>query len=220
MEEIKSDRWILVPTDRFTLPLMFKFTADEIKKVKKILRSFDSNSVQNFLFFLSGVQFIPLFAVFKMRTFPKDAIEGHLKSLRQCTKTIKKIIRGFDPDPQKNFDSTRDPKIRLGKSPWNICFENAMKALPHIETIEKTFEEILAKEKRRRGRPQADQEGFISEIAKLYKTFFGKEPSGNKGGIFWQLINTLFTILDPKENGNVYDMSRAIRRTVKGRRKP
>ena len=212
MENIKSDRWVYSPTIHF--PIQFKFTADETKELENILRSFDKDTRRKFLFFVSGGSYIPLLVVFKTRTFPKDAIEGHLRSLRQCRKTLEKILRGFDPDPQRDMNSIRDPKIAMGESPWAVCCKNAEKALPHIRAIEKTLEGVLSKTKKRRGQPQADQDGFVYEVAKLYKTIFGREPSKAKNGIFSQLINSLFNIVFPKEDGSVHDKSKTVQSAV------
>ena len=212
MENEESNRWVYTPGP-FTFPLRFKFTAEETENLGNILKSFEPNKVKGFLFIVSTTPFIPLFAAFKSRTFPKDAIEGHLRNMRQCEKTLEKILMGFNPDPQRNFDSLRDSKIRLAESPWAVCFENAEKAKPHIKAIRETLQGLLDKNRRRRGRPQADAEGFVSEVAKLYKRFFGREPGTNRNTIFYNLIAELFNILNPNDNG--HDVSRAVHRALK-----
>jgi len=202
MENYKSDRWVITSIGAapgFQLPLRFKFTADETKELKKILRSFDAKKVQTFLFFLSGFQFISIFVALKERTFPKDAIEGHLKRLRQCRKTLKKILRGFDPDPQRSYGSMTGNKaeqIRRGETVDIICFKAAEKAYPHIQTIEKIFAQTLLDGQKNPGR-QSDDEDFIIEIAKLYKLIFDKKPRQSKGTIFYKLIKKLLDIIDP-----------------------
>lgn len=215
MKGIDPSRWVIhsSPKTGLRIPLQFKFTAYETKSLEKILRSFDPTDVKNF-FFVSGLGYIPLFVVFKTRTFPKNAIKNHLRGLKQCRKTMEKILRGFDPDPQRNFPSLKDPRIRLGEAPWNICFENAEKALPHIRVIESTLAKLLEENKKGRGQPQADQEGFVEEVAKLYETIFHRKPSKAKNGIFCNLINELFGIIFPKEDHSDYDKSKTVERAL------
>ena len=219
MKNIKSDRWLYSPACRPPMrpfAIKFIFTTHEQQTLLKILKIFDKEKAFSFLFRVSTS--IPHYARFKNNPFPKDAIEGNLNNLKKCRKALERILHGFNPDPQRNFDSIKPPIIE--ELPWVICVNNAEKAYPHIKAIEKTLEGVLTKNKRGRGTPQADQEGFVSEVAKLYKQFFGREPGRNKGTIFYKLITELFKILDIKQDGEYHDPLRAIQRAVRGRRTP
>lgn len=213
MKNTKSDRWVFSPACRPPMrpfAVKFIFTEDERRDLLEILKTFDRKSAFSFLFRVSTS--IPHYARFKNNSFPKDAIEGHLNNLKQCRKTLERILHGFNPDPQRNFDSLRPPIVE--ELPFAVCVNNAGKAYPHIKAIEKTLEGVLTKNKRERRRPSADQDGFVYEVAKLYKQFFDQEPRKAKNGIFCRLINTLFDIISPKEDGKIHDKSKTVERAL------
>lgn len=218
MRNVESDRWAIASigaSPGFQFPLRFKFTKDETRDLETILRAFDKDKVRGFLSMISSLPFIPLFVLFKSVSSPKDAIEKYLLTLKQCGKLLEKILRGFNPDPQRNFDSTRDQRLYRAESPRDVCFEAAEKAYPHIKILEKTLQGVLAEVKNERGRPRADREGFISEVAKVYELYFHTKPHRSKGTIFYKLIAKLLDILDPKSKGHFHQPAAAIQRALK-----
>jgi hypothetical protein len=218
MENFKSDRWVVTSIGAapgFELPLKFKFSKDETRELETILRSFDKDKVQNFLSRISLFPIIPLYVSFKSVSFPKNAIKKYLLTLKQCQKLLEEILRGFNPDPQRNFNSTRDQRLYRAETPREACFKAAGKAYPHIKILEKTLQELLNESKRGRGRIHTDPEGFVSEVAKLYELSFSEKPARSKGTIFYKLIAKLFDILDPKPKEYSHEPSGAIRRALK-----
>jgi len=196
----------------------FKFSSDEQRILREILRRFDNGKVDRFLFQVSIYTYFYIY--FKSNSFPKDDIEKHfLPDLRQCAKTLEQIITGnIDLTPQINFDAWIDrnvaDEIRSGKIPGLLALEPAEKAYPYIKKLEKLFKEILDKSKRQRGqRSRADQVGFVRELARLYKINLGKQPSKWRGGTFNNFVSCLFDILFPKDGIN-HDVSRSIRSAV------
>jgi hypothetical protein len=193
---------------------IFGFTDEQEKELARVLKTFNKLKVIIFLRVLSVT--ITNYSLFlKFNPFPKRDIEVNiLPDLQQCEVTLGRILNGFKVIPLRDLDSfMTEAKMKEAAHFQIICMKAAQKALPQIRTIKKTLEELLAQNKRGRGRAQADQDGFVFQVAKLYRLFFNQEPSKAKNGIFCNLINELFKILFPKE-GNVYDKSKTVERAL------
>jgi hypothetical protein len=197
---------------------LFKFSIDDLKALKTILKGFDDRKVRGFLNVVSLYAFI--FFKFKKNSFPKVDIQKHfLPDLKQCSKTLERIMGGFSVDPQRDFKAwiDRDVKDQIlkGETVDILALKAAEKAYPHIKDLEKILKEVLAKSKKKRGeRSRADQTGFVRELAKIYKIHLGKDPSKWKGGIFHNFISCLWGILFPRNSGEIQDVSRAVRAAI------
>jgi len=104
------------------IPLWYKFTPDETNVLKDVLRSFDQKKVEGFLSHLSVMPFIPLFAIFKERTFPKEAVEGHLKNIKECGKTLEKLLRASIPIRNGTSTPSAIRRSGAGSLPGTFAF--------------------------------------------------------------------------------------------------
>lgn len=142
---------------------------------------------------------------------------GHLHRIKKCDLRICRY------ESLEAFDENSVAAIEDGIADFTLeSWGKADKAIETLESFIQTLEqyhsseeerekkELAEKNKQKPGRGTANNDYFVSQIAKVYTKFIGT-PSAYKEGTFFRIVKTLFEILEMPS----VDPTRSIRAALK-----
>lgn len=139
-----------------------------------------------------------------------EKIEGDLKATVRDLKTM--YHKNFNLIPQTHMDHTIEPGIKEWQKNTecsNIAYI-AYGPLAKLLDIVQNAKKVLNAEKPSQGRPEADSQGLVTEMAKIFAKHIDK-PTTYKDGAFVEVVRIILETL----NLPTKDPSRAIRKAIK-----
>lgn len=146
-------------------------------------------------------------------------LADHRANLEKIERDLKATVRdlkdmchkSFNLIPQTHMNDTIEPGIKEWQK--NIeCSDTAYKAygpLAKLLNIVQSAKKVLNAEKPSQGRPQADSQGLVTEMAKIYMQYIGK-PTGYENSSFVEVVKIALNVLKlPAE-----DPSRSVKRAL------
>jgi hypothetical protein len=215
MKKVEIDRQVYeYPDGKKVIWVMreWRFTEQEKDRIREILKHEDPiDSIEHFIshleFFCDGKKWL-------QKNPPKaDLRYTRERILSDCKATLdhlKQIGRGkvalWTHDTLKDYGAGQETRVT------DYLLEEhriALKAIGPLQKFIETLENHHRAEGKKRGRPSADADAFITKLAEIYAEHIGK-PSSYEDGPFFALVQTILEILKlPCE-----DPSRAIREAL------
>lgn len=196
--------------------IAWRFTKDERRKLKAVLKKFDKEAVESFL---NGLEFICHGMMF-MKKMPKRADLRYEKDriLRRFKNTIKELKRIADRKVLLDYWDDIKYIVIEGYEKAATLRENerwqmAMDALVNLEKLTKIIESL----KPPGGRPSADKHGFVYRIALGFNHFLTR-PTTYKAAVdeperqpFYEVVKICFQAVGMKTQ----DPTRSIKSAIK-----
>ncbi len=135
------------------------------------------------------------------------------RNLKATTRDLKAMCqKNFNLIPQTHMNDTIEPGIQAWQKNTE-CSDTAYIAygpLAKLLTIIQSAKKALNAEKPSQGRPEADSQGLVTEMAKIFAKHIDK-PTTYENGAFVEVVQIILEAL----NLPTKDPSRAIRKAIK-----
>lgn len=192
------------------------------KRLRPHLRAFPRDKVDLFLRALRPILLGNAIAPRSALGAPERVAK--LKRILASARSFKELMRPPPLDPQemladpltgdlmrRMFDAARsargDPELTRkvtqeviassGDSPQLLAAWKAM--MPHLNSFIAALEqEVAAKTPKRTGRPSADPDGMLAEVARAYADILEEQPTSTESGTFYNIAVEILGISDPQ----------------------